>query len=99
MHSPDSWWIRRLWPEIQNNDHAILDHFLNLETLAFLLKPLQHEPVGQLSLSDLESDTREQRIAIAASWMELRCSVENQRLQECLDLEVVPLSGLQSWVL
>jgi hypothetical protein len=94
MHSPDSWWIRRLWPEMQNNAQAVLDRFPSLEKLTFLLKPPQHGSVGRLSLSDLESDIREQRIAIAASWMKLRCPVENKRLIECLVLEVVPPSGL-----
>jgi hypothetical protein len=93
-HEVDSWWRRRLWPEIQQNGQLLLDRFPHLETLTSPLKPPQHGSVWRPSLPDIEGESREQRIALAASWVKARCPFQDERLRECLTLEVVPPLGL-----
>jgi hypothetical protein len=72
----------------------MLERFPNLESLTFPLRPPRHGTIWRPASLTVENTTREQRVALAASWMKLRCPWENEKLRECLYLEVVPPPGL-----
>ncbi|EFQ85201.1 hypothetical protein PTT_19908 [Pyrenophora teres f. teres 0-1] len=87
------WWKRRFWPDVLRTSRAMLERFPNLETLTI---PLKVPPNGQIQrpvFLHVVNKTREQRVALAASWMKPRCSWEDERLRRCLYLEVLPPPG------
>ncbi|PZC93875.1 hypothetical protein A1F95_06965 [Pyrenophora tritici-repentis] len=87
------WWKRRFWPDVLRSSRAMLERFPNLETLTI---PLKVPPNGQIQrpvFLHVVNKTREQRVALAASWMKPRCSWEDERLRRCLHLEVLPPPG------
>ncbi|CAO2655267.1 Nn.00g103310.m01.CDS01 [Neocucurbitaria sp. VM-36] len=88
------WWKRRFWPTLVQNGISMLDRFSSLETLTFPMKSPRHGESWRPAFFAVENKTREQRVALAANWMKPRCPLENERLRECLQIELVPPSGL-----
>lgn len=90
------WWKRRFWPSVTKNGQNMLDRFPQLATLTLPLKPPRHGEVWRPAFMNARHKTRDQRIALAASWMKLRCPWEHEALRRCLrlDIESLPPSKL-----
>lgn len=88
------WWRRRVWPQIVDKSTTLLERFPSLETLTFPIKSNRHGLTWRPAFMASEQKTREQRVALAASWMKPRCPFETERLRCCLHLELVPAGGL-----
>lgn len=87
------WWKRRFWPDVLRTSRAMLERFPNLETLTISLKVPPNGQTQRPVFLAVINKTREQRVALAATWMQPRCSLEDERLRRCLHLEVLPPPG------
>jgi hypothetical protein len=88
------WWKRRFWPSLTNNAKNMLGRFPCVKTLTFPLKAPHYGETWRPAFFAVENKTRDQRISLAASWMNIRCPWENERLRECLQMTLVPATTL-----
>jgi hypothetical protein len=87
------WWKHRFWPTIINDGKELLDSFPCIETITVPVKPLGTDVGWKPAFFAVENKTTEQRVALAAAWMEARCPFESERLRKCLRVELVPPAG------
>ncbi|KAF1847043.1 uncharacterized protein K460DRAFT_52362 [Cucurbitaria berberidis CBS 394.84] len=87
------WWKRRFWPNLIKNSTSAFERFPGLETLTFPIKPPRHGESWRPAFFAVANKTRHQRVTLAANWMKSRCPLENERLRECLQLELVPFTS------
>lgn len=86
------WWRKRFWPDIIEKSTKMLDRYPSLETLTFPIRLNRGGQTWRPAFLASDMKTREQRIALAASWMAAKCPFENEQLRQCLHLEIA--SGL-----
>ena len=88
------WWKRRFWPTVIDNATKLLARFPCVETMTVSIKSLISQPNWRPAFFAVENKTTEQRVALAAAWMETMCPFESERLRRCLKLELVPPAGV-----
>jgi hypothetical protein len=71
----------------------LLDRYPNLETLTFPIKSNQVGVTWRPAFLAAQK-TKEQRIALAARWLGINCTMKDERLRQVLHLEILPSSGL-----
>ena len=86
-------WKRRFWPSILENGKKIIMQFPNVENLTVSMKPGVESTAWRPAFFAVGGKTAERRIELAAEWMLERCPLEDERLHECLHLELVPPPG------
>ncbi|KAJ4400875.1 hypothetical protein N0V91_008384 [Didymella pomorum] len=87
-------WRNRFWPAILDSAGKMLTQFPNVESITMPMKPFP-EPHSQPSLwrpafFDLGGRTADRRIELAAEWMLDRTNFPDERLRDCLHLELEP---------
>lgn len=83
-------WTRRLWPSIISGGTATLERYPNLETMTITLtspRYVHHRP-WRPAFFAVYNKTRAQRIAYAVRWLKPRCPLQNERLRDCLRVEM-----------
>lgn len=83
------WWKRRFWPTLVRHGLSNLERFPNLETLTFTIKAPRNDASWRFAFFNVKNKTPEQRINLAANWMRTRCPLEDTRLRESLQLDLV----------
>lgn len=80
-------WRRYFWPEVIVKSIKVLQTFSNLDTLIF---PIQSSGASwkPAFISSLQK-SRVERVALAAGWLQSRCPIADERLRDCLQLEVI----------
>lgn len=89
------WWRRHFWPDVTDKSTRLLQTFPHVETLTFPMKSNRRDKRGELepwrpAFMASGQKTREQRIALAAAWLKVKCPFANERLRRCLQLDIVP---------
>lgn len=94
------WWRKRFWPNIVEKSMKLLEQFPDLETLTFPIQLNRNGQTWRPAFLASDQKTREQRVALAASWMTTKCPLENEQLRQCLHLEIMPASNIskEEWV-
>ncbi|ORY15258.1 hypothetical protein BCR34DRAFT_558945 [Clohesyomyces aquaticus] len=90
LETASYWWRRRFWPQIIEKSTRLLEMYPRLESLNV---PIKSNYMGRtwrpaFMASDLK--TREQRVALAVTWMKTNCPFESNRVRGCLHLEIMP---------
>lgn len=86
-------WKRRFWPSIVAGGMEQLARFPALETLTAILTPPRAGPSWRPAFFANRNKSKEQRITLAAEWLQVRCPIEDDRLRQCLRLELNPPPG------
>ena len=86
-------WKRRFWPSILESGKKIIVQFPNVENLTVSMKSGVESTAWRPAFFAVGGKTAERRIELAAEWMLERCPLEDERLHECLHLELVPPPG------
>jgi hypothetical protein len=89
-------WKRRFWPSVVSDGSKTLERYPNLETLTILLTSPKYGQAWRPAMFAVANKTKEQRIALAVGWLQLRCPLQDERLRACLKVELVPPSGVIS---
>lgn len=71
----------------------MLAQFPNVESLTVPMKPGVESTAWRPVFFAVGGKTAERRIELAAEWMLERCPLEDERLRDCLHLELVPPLG------
>ncbi|KAF2825776.1 hypothetical protein CC86DRAFT_407038 [Ophiobolus disseminans] len=88
-------WKRRFWPSVITAGMDLIERFPSLETLTCV--PITTScPEWTPAFFTVYNKTKEQRIALAAQWLQSRCPVENDQLRACLRLELQAPPGLST---
>jgi hypothetical protein len=89
-------WTRRLWPSIISGGTTTLERYPNLETLTITLTSPSYGQAWRPAFFAVYNKTKEQRIAYAVRWLKPRCPLLNERLRECLGVELhTPFTALK----
>ncbi|KAF1357468.1 hypothetical protein EJ07DRAFT_167643 [Lizonia empirigonia] len=86
-------WKRRLWPNILYSGKKVLAQFPIVESVAVTMKPGVESTAWRPVLFVVGGTTAERRIELAAEWMLETCPLEDERLRDCLHLELLPPPG------
>lgn len=86
-------WKRRLWPNILYSGKKALAQFPIVESVTVTMKPGVESTAWRPVFFVVGGKTAERRIELAAEWMLERCPLEDERLRDCLHLELLPPPG------
>ncbi|KAF3046320.1 hypothetical protein E8E11_009066 [Didymella keratinophila] len=96
-------WRNRFWPAILDSAGKMLAQFPNIESITVPMKPTtevrQPDSLREVPSSwrpaffDLGGRTADRRIELAAKWMLERTKFPDERLRDCLHLELEPSPG------
>jgi hypothetical protein len=81
-------WTCRLWPIVLVQSGKLLDRFPNIESLAVPIKVGRRETDWMPACFKLGGETAEARVELAARWMLGRSPLRDERLRDCLHLEL-----------
>ncbi|KAF2011492.1 hypothetical protein BU24DRAFT_282448 [Aaosphaeria arxii CBS 175.79] len=94
LESVGYWWRRYFWKDIYSKSERLLEAFPNLEKLTFPIKSNRHGQSWIPVFMAAGQRTREYRVNIAALWLKSKCPIDNDRLRDCLHMEITH-NGIQ----
>jgi hypothetical protein len=86
-------WRNRFWPAILDSGEKMLALFPNVESIVVPMKSGTESSTWRPAFFDLGGRTTDRRIELAAEWMLERTKFPNERLRDCLHLELEPSPG------
>ncbi|KAF2633076.1 hypothetical protein BU25DRAFT_329375 [Macroventuria anomochaeta] len=89
-------WKHRFWPSILDSGGKMLAQFPNVESLTVPMIPGVESSAWRPAFFAVGGKTAERRIELAAEWMLERSPLTDERLRDCLHLELVPPPGIIS---
>lgn len=84
------YWRRVFWPNIIERSTAMLLRYPNLDILTFPIKSDNPGMTWRPAFFPSGRKTKEQRVALAASWLRASCPIRDERLRRILRLEIQP---------
>lgn len=90
-------WKHRFWPNILDSGEKMLAQFPNVESITVPMKSGFESSAWRPAFFALGGKIAERRIELAAEWMLERSPLEDERLRDCLHLELEPPPGSISW--
>ena len=88
----DFCWRRYFWPDVVVKSTKVLQTYPNINTLLFPIKA--NRGGWKPAFMGSERKTRGQRVATAATWLKAKCPFSDERLRECLQLEIIPTRSI-----
>ncbi|KAF3037245.1 hypothetical protein E8E12_006589 [Didymella heteroderae] len=86
-------WRNRFWPAILDSGGKMLTQFPNVESITVPMKSGAESSTWRPAFFDLGGRTADRRIELAAEWMLERTRFPDERLRDCLHLELEPSPG------
>ncbi|KAF2997170.1 hypothetical protein E8E13_005875 [Curvularia kusanoi] len=86
-------WKFRFWPRILDSSEKMLEQFPNVESLYVPLKSGAESSAWRPAFFALGGKTAERRVELAAEWMLGRSPLTDERVRDCLHLELEALPG------
>lgn len=93
-------WRHRFWPAILDSGGRMIVQFPNIESITVPMQPtavvrqddslVEVPPTWRPAFFDLGGRTADRRIELAAEWMLERTKFPDERMRDCLHLEIVP---------
>lgn len=81
-------WTCRLWPEVLVQSGKLLNRFPNIESLTVPIRVGSRKTDWMPACFKLGGKTAEARVELAASWMLGRSPLRDEKLRDCLHLEL-----------
>ena len=82
------YWTYGLWPSVLAQSGKLLDQFPNIKSLTVPIKVGRLETDWMSACLRLGGETAEARVELAARWMLRRIPLRDERLRDCLHLEL-----------
>lgn len=86
-------WKHRFWPAILDSGGRMLAQFPNVESITVPMKSGSEASAWRPAFFALGGKTADRRIELAAEWMLERTKFADERLRDCLHLELEPPPG------
>ncbi|KAF1933267.1 uncharacterized protein M421DRAFT_51966 [Didymella exigua CBS 183.55] len=93
LDSTSHGWRNRFWPAILDSGRKMLARFPNVESITVPMKSGTESSTWRPAFFALGGRTADRRIELAAEWMLERTKFPDERLRDCLHLELEPSPG------
>ncbi|KAF9700372.1 hypothetical protein EKO04_002053 [Ascochyta lentis] len=87
-------WKSYFWPQVVDSAQKMVLQFPNIKSLTVLVRIMERSTRWRPAFFIMDGGSAESRVERAAEWMRERCELEDDRLRDCLHLELdMPLPG------
>ncbi|KAI8931929.1 hypothetical protein NX059_010830 [Plenodomus lindquistii] len=89
-------WRKRFWPSVMKSGKLTAERFPRLESMSLALKPPPwRRAPWRFAFFSSRNMGREQRIALAAEWLQPLCPWDDERVRDCLQISLAPKVAIQ----